>query len=230
MGRIERLRTITIDRIEAFLASLETPETVVPQLVREMADCVGEAARAEAKALTAVKADRRRLDAANGRVDRLLNGAKLALKAEELETARQAVAAQIEAEREVACCRERLAVSESAYESAGHVRKQLHDQLDELKLRKQEILARVRILRQREHVRRPRPGATGTRTRNILDVISRMEVKVQEEEAHLEIQDEIRRTLGVTFEHERAIERENDAEVDRRLDVLRGTMAQDGSP
>jgi hypothetical protein len=46
-------------RIEASLASFEKPDTMPPRLVKEMADAVAEAARAQAKALTAVKADRR---------------------------------------------------------------------------------------------------------------------------------------------------------------------------
>ena len=54
-----------------------------------------------------------------------------------------------------------------------------------------------------------------------LDAISRMEGKVAEEEAKLVIRDQIKQTLGVTFQHERAVELENDAEVDRRLEALR---------
>lgn len=227
MGRIEKLRAITSKRIEVFLASLEKPETVMPQLVREMADRVGEAARAEAKALTAVKADRRRLDAANGRVDRLLHGAKLALQADERQTARQAIAAQIEAERDVERCGESLATSEAAYESARQVREQLQDQLQELKLRKQEVLARVRLLRQQQGAPRLRPVRGGARTRGILDMIARMEMQVEEAEAKLEIRDRISQTLGVTFQHERVVELENAAEVDRRLEALRSEIEKE---
>lgn len=219
MGRIERLKTVTMARIEAFLASLERPETVVPQLVREMADKVAEAGRAEAKALTAVKADRRRLDAASGRVERLRQGATLAVKAGELDTARQAIAAQIEAEREVETCRASLQTSESAYRSATVVREQLQHQLDELRVRKEDILARVRAVRQRaktQDVASLQKGAGG-----ILEAIARMEMKVEEEEARAQIQNQITQTLGATFQHERVVELENNAEVNRRLDELR---------
>jgi len=226
MGRIERLKSITSRRIDAFLASLETPETVMPQLVKEMADRVDEAARAEAKALTAVKADRRRLDAANGRVDRLLNGARLALQADAQETARQAVAAQIEAEREVDRCHDRLVVSESAYESASQVRRQLQEQLKELKSRKEDILTRVRLLRQQQDAAQRSHVRPGARTESILETIARMEMQVDEEEATLEIRDQISRTLGVTFQHERAVELENDAEVDRRLESLKKEIGE----
>ena len=227
MGRIERLKAITSKRIEAFLASLEKPETVMPQLVREMADRVREAAQAEAKALTAVKADRRRLDAANGRVDRLLHGAKLALQANERETARQAIAAQIEAEREVAQCGGCLASSEAAYESARQVRKQLQSQLQELKQRKQAVLARVRLLQQQQGPQRLAPARAGARTQGILERVARMEMQVEEAEAKLEIRDQISQTLGVTFQHERVVELENDAEVDRRLEALKSEIAKD---
>jgi len=225
MGRIERLKTVTMARIEAFLASLEKPETVLPQLVRDMADGVAEAARAEAKALTAVKADRRRLDAASGRVERLRTGATLAVQADELDTARQAIAAQIEAEREVETCRASLETSESAYQSASYVRAQLQQQLDELKGREQDILARVRLLQQRQKtqdVASVQEDAAG-----ILDAIARMEMKVEEQEAQAEIQDQIRRTLGATFQHERVVEMENDTEVNRRLEELKIRIERD---
>ena len=224
MGRIERLKAITGKRIEAFLASLETPETVMPQLIREMAGKVCESTRAETKALTAVKADRRRLDAANGRVNRLLDGAKLALQADEPETARQAIAAQIEAEREVERCGESLATSEAAYESARQVREQLQGQLQELKSKGQDILTRVRLLRQQQEPLRSGPLRPGARAGGILEMVARMEMQVEEEEATLEIRDRISHTLGVTFQHERVVELENDAEVDRRLEVLRREM------
>ncbi len=225
MGRIERLKAVTLARIEAFLALLESPETIIPQLVREMADKVAESTRAEAKALTVVKADRRRLDAASGRVERLSKGAVLAVEADELDTARQAIAAQIEAEREVDTCRAKLETSESAYQSASFVRDQLQHQLDELKLRKQDILARVHLLRQR--VKPHEVGSLQESTTSILETITRMEMKVEEEEAQAEIQDQIRQTLGAAFQHERVIELENDAEVNRRLDELKTRINQD---
>jgi hypothetical protein len=63
--------------------------------------------------------------------------------------------------------------------------------------------------------------ALDKKTRCILDVVSRLETRLQEEETELEVHDQIRRTLGATFEQERVIEMENDAEVDRRLEELR---------
>ncbi len=228
MGRIDRLKAITMVRIEAFLASLESPETVMPQLVREMAAKVAEAARAEAKALTVVKADRRRLDAASGRVERLRKGATLAVKADELDTARQAIAAQLEAEHDVEKCRARLEASESAYQSADSVRAQLQRQLEELKGRQDDILTRVRLVRQQ--VETSRPGEMASLQKGvggILDAVARMEMKVEEEEAEAEIQDQIRRTLGATFQHERVVERENDDEVNRRLEELRANIRRD---
>lgn len=228
MGRIDRLKTVTMARIEAFLASLEKPETVLPQLVREMASAVAEAARAEAKALTAVRADRRRVDAASGRVTRLGKGADLALNAGEVDVARQAIAAQIRAEQEVERCRGKLAVSESAYESAGLVRGRLQSQLDELRIREREVLARVRACRRQEHLNRAEQGASSYRMESILDTIARVEMDVEEQEARLEIRDQIRRTLGSTFQHERAVELEDNTEVDRRLEELRKKAA--GNP
>lgn len=215
--------------IEAFLSSLERPETVLPQLVKEMADAAADAARAEAKAMTAVAADRRRLDAANGRVSRLAQGARLALRAKDEDTARQALAAQIRAERDVGRCAENVERSELAYQNARRARGSLQGQLRELKARKRELLARVQSLREKETVSQPKPVALDKKARCILDVVSRLETRLQEEETELEVHDQIRRTLGATFEHERVIEMENDAEVDRRLEELRREAGPDVS-
>ena len=221
MGRISRLKTITKSRIEAFLASLETPETVLPQLMREMAEKVEEAARAEAKALSAVKADRRRLDAGLGKIVRFKEGAVLAVKANDTDTARQAIAAHIQAEKEVEKCKNDLAVSESAYNSARQVRKQLRQNLKELKLKKNDILTRSRQIRREQSLNKKWDSLSSGAGENILDMVARMEAKADETEAEIEIADEITRTLGVSFPYERVKVLESDAEVDRRLNEMK---------
>lgn len=227
MGRINRLRTITKSRIEAFLASLEKPETILPRLVEELGEKIREATRAEAKALSAVKGDLRRLDSALGKVARFKEGAALAVKANEIDTARQAIAAQIQAEREVVKCKSNLAVSEAAYNSAGGVRAQLQQNLEELKLRKNEILDRSREIRRRQSLDKTLNNLAGRKDKSILDIVTKMEVEVEEAEAQIEIQDEITQALGVGFPYERVKVLESDAEVDRRLDEMRGKIQGD---
>lgn len=221
MGRISRLKTITKPRIEAFLASLEKPEIILPQLMREMEEKVRETARAEAKALSAVKGDRRRLDAGLGKVIRFKEGAVLAVKAGEIDTARQALAAQIQAEKEVEQRRNDLVISESAYNSASQVRKQLRENLKELKLKKNDILERSKEIRRERSFNEKLDSFSSGTSKNILDMVARMESKVDEAEAEMDIQDEITRTLGVSFPYERVKVLESDAEVDRRLNEIK---------
>ncbi|MHC4355625.1 MAG: PspA/IM30 family protein [Planctomycetota bacterium] len=224
MGRIDQLRTITKSRIEAFLASLEKPETILPRLVEELGERIQEATRAEAKALSAVKGDLRRLDAGLGKIARFKEGAALAVKANEIDTARQAIAAQIQAEREVEKCRSDLAVSESAYNSASGVRTQLQQNLKDLKLKKKEILERSREIRRRQSLDKTLNNLTGHGGKSILDIVTKMEIEMEEAEAQIEIQDEITQTLGVGFPYERVKVLESDAEVDRRLNEMRGKI------
>jgi phage shock protein A len=226
MGRIERLKLITKARIEAFLCSIENPEVILPQLIREMADKINEAAKAESKALSAVKADRRRVDTAAGRIDRFEKGAILAVKANEINTARQAIAAQIEAEREAEKCRHSLTVSESAYNAAGSVRRQLQDNLNELKVKKDQILARAYAAEQKKSQAKYMK-LTIDNGSSILDMVARLEIKVEQAEAEVEIRDQISRTLGLTFPHERVVKLEADAEVGRRLELLKRRIKTD---
>ncbi|MHC4636561.1 MAG: PspA/IM30 family protein [Planctomycetota bacterium] len=224
MGRINRLKLITKSRIEAFLSSVEEPEILLPQLIREMAEKVNEAAKAEAKALSAVKADRRRLDAANGRVSRYEKGAILAIKTDDIETARQAIAAQIKAEREADQCRRSLAISDSAYNNAGIVRHQLQKNLRELKEKKKDILTRDKAAQKMKAFRESLTTYSSGDSDSILDVVSRLEMKTEQAEAEIEIQDEITQTLGLTFPHERVMELESNTEVDHRLEQLRNKI------
>ncbi|MHC4171219.1 MAG: PspA/IM30 family protein [Planctomycetota bacterium] len=221
MGRISQLRTITKSRIEAFLASLEEPEIILPQLMREMEEKIREAARAEAKALSAVKADRRRLDAGLGKVIRFEKGAMLAVQAGETDTARQAIAAQIQAEKEVDKCRGDLAVSESAYNSANQACAQLRQNLNDLKLRKNEILNRSREIRRAQAFSNNLNSLTDRKSQSILDMVAKMEIMVDEAEAEVDLQNEITQTLGVGFPYERVRVLESDAEVDKRLKQIK---------
>ncbi len=224
MGRINRLKTITKSRIEAFLASLEEPEIILPQLIREMEEKLEEAARAEAKALSAVKADRRRLDARLGKAIRYEKGAALAVKADEMDTARQAIAAQIQAEKDADKCRDGLAVSESAYSSASRACAQLRQNLQDLKLKKEEMLSRSREIRRAQSLSKKLNSLSSHKSQSILDMVAKMEIMVDEAEAEIGIQDEITQTLGVSFPYERVRVLESDAEVDRRLEEMKGEI------
>ena len=224
MGRISRLKTITKSRIEAFLASLEKPEIILPQLIREMEEKVEEAAQAEAKALSAVKGDRGRLDTGLGKVMRFKEGAVLAVKAGKIDTARQAIAAQIQAEKKVEKCRNNLAISESAYNSASQVCNQLRQNLKELKLKKNDILKRSKEIAREQSFNKKLDSFSHDASKNILDMVSRMESKVDEAEAETEIRDEIAQTLGVSFPYERVKVLESDPEVDRRLNEIKGKI------
>lgn len=217
MGRINRLKRITMARIESFLDSIERPEDVLPQLMEEMQERLTEAVNAEAKALGAAKAERQRFDAVSGRVSRLQSGAKLAVVAKDFETARQAIAAQIEAEKNVKICEQVLSTAESAYQSARQVREQLQNALKDLKARRDQILSRARLVKQKQRLSKVLGSGGGS----ILDAVARMDAKVYQAEAQIEVRNEISQTLGVAFHEERVEELERDAEVDRRLEELK---------
>lgn len=220
MGKISRLKSITMSKIEAFLAAMERPEDVLPQLVKEMSEKINEAAKAEAKALSAVRGDQRRLDAAEGKIERFRKGVQLALKAKDENTARQAIAAQIDAEKQADLCRERLTICESAYKSANAVRKKLQQQLQELKFKQKDLLARVEQLKNKKQIQKI-ASSFNAGTKDILETVAKLESDIEEKEALVEVQDEITQTLGPAFEHERVRELEADAEVGHRLKILR---------
>lgn len=222
MKRINRLLNITKARIDAFLDTLDKPEIIFPQLLKELNEQINETGKAEAKALSAVKGDRRRLDAAIGKSQRYEEGAQLAVNAGDMETARQAVAAHMHSEKEVEECRRILEISESAYHTAMQVRRQLQDSLHELKLRKDEILTRAKTAQIKTNANAVLVGTDG-----ILEAVARMEAGVETSESTVEIQSKLRQTLGASFPYERIKELESNAEVDRRLEELKKKIKPD---
>jgi phage shock protein A len=209
MKLIERLKRITMGRIEAFLDSVEKPEYIFPQLVRQMGEQVTAAANAEAKSLGAVKGCQRRLDEAAGRLLRLTEGASLAVKANELDLARQAIAAQIQAEEDAAKCKQELEKAELAYQNSSDARKQFTHNLNELKRRKDELITRAN--------QSDLHSQSLTANDDILETVARMEAKVDIAEAETEIRNEISKTLGLSFDEHRLKKLEQNAEVERRL-------------
>jgi len=195
-------------------------------LITEMTQKVSEAARAQAKATSAAEADRRRLDAATGRVIRLEKGAAIAVKSGQVDVARQAIAVQIRAEQDQAACHKRLEVSESAMRSAREVRRQLQENLRELKHRKKQILSRIREVRAKQELVGEWTSPATCEHETVLDLVAKMEADLEEEEAKIEIRDQIEKTLGMTFEHERVKELESDQEVERRLNELKKQAEQ----
>lgn len=212
MKFIERLKRITIGRIEAFLDSVEKPEVILPQLIREMSAQVNAAANAEAKAIGAVKGSQRRFDEASGRLQRLTEGATLAANANELDLARQAIAAQIQAEKDLQKCRAELDKAQQACQDASDARKQLSENLNQLKNRKDELIARSKQAQIKNQ--------TFTETSDILETVARMEAKIDIARAETEIRNEISRTIGLSFDDRQAEKLKHDDEVQRRLNEI----------
>jgi len=219
MGQIDRLKRITKARIEAFLDSLETPEVIFPQLIKELSAKVKEAGNAEAKALSAVKADLRRLDQANGMVLRFKEGAGLAVNCGDVETAKQAISAQIHAEQKVDNCKNSLTRSESAYAAARQVRLQLQENLKYLKARKNEILRRHSQAQMKKQMLDISQTQGTFSDKSIMDAVARIEEKVQLQESHNQVQSEISRSMGLLgIDH--PDEKADELEVQRRLNKI----------
>ena len=218
-GLVNRLRRITVSRIDAFLETVEDPETIFPQLVREMHNLIADALKAESKAAAALKADQRRLDESIGRSLRLAKGAELALRQGNESLAREALAEQIKADRISADLRHAFERSEAALLEARELCRHLEMQLEELKRRKTEILARARSAKKTAGTYRSMDKIR-TNGAAILDEVSR----IQQREEAKEFVQVAPGTAWRGFERSledrlRTLERE--AEIERRLDLIK---------
>ncbi len=220
MGLIQRIRRLTVARIENFLNTVEDPEVIFPQLVREMEDQVRAAIDAEAKALAALKSAER--DAGNTRqkLDRMLRGAEIAVEKGDDKTARDAVKAQIALESDLNVQDDVVTRAGRAYEDAKAARMQIEEQLNELRTKKNEIITRARVAKTQQKIEKTVSGRVNS-TASILDAVERMEGKVEEAEAELEIRRGMEKG-GVTPSLERRLdELERDSEIEKRLAELK---------
>ncbi|NLF30320.1 MAG: PspA/IM30 family protein [Planctomycetes bacterium] len=222
MGLISRLRRITRGRIEAFLDALEDPALIVPQLIDELADQVKVAANAEAKSLTAVKAHQRKLDEATGRALRMQRGAELALAAGKEDLARQAVALQLQAERDQQSLRDMLAGAQAAHAEARTVRRQLAAELESLRARRGELIRRAKA------PSGPAPARIASDGRRLLDDVARMEEKAVDASDAADAADETAALIESDLASRQVDDLLRDNEVQRRLEDLRKQVGGPG--
>lgn len=208
-------------RINAVLDRLERPEDILRALEKEMAQKLRDVADAEAKALSAVKGAQRRHDEAGGRILRYRRGAELALQAGDEETARQALAAQVDTERTMQQLDDALAQAQKAYQQARQTREQLQHTSDQLKQRCRELQRRDQANQATKAMLEKNKPHDLAINGSILEAVARLEMKIETDEAEIEVQNQLQQTLGLAFDAERVRKLERDVEIERRLNQLR---------
>jgi len=91
--------------------------------------------------------------------------------------------------------------------------------LEELRAKKDEILSRARVAKTRKKVEKTVSGPADS-SRSILDAVARLEGKVEEDEAALEVRREMGREKGQSLD-KRLAELETSDSVEQRLAELR---------
>jgi phage shock protein A len=228
MGLINRIRRLTIARIESFLNTVEDPEILFPQLVREMEDQVRAALSAEAKALAASKAAERDAGYVRQKLDRIMRGAEIAVDKGDSKTAREAVKAQMALESDLKKYDEAMARAGRAYEDAKAARMQIERQLDELRSKKNEMLTRARLAKSRQKIENTAGGRVSS-TASILDAVTRMEDRIKEAEAELDIRRGLDEGEASPSLDRRLRDLESDGEVEKRLAELKRRISGSGA-
>mgnify|MGYP006299947059 CR=1 FL=1 len=220
MGVFKRLHRITIGRISALLDRVEDPETVFPCLLKEMEDQLRLATEEEATATAAYKRAEAELGRSHERIKELGEGAANAVSAGDEATARAALAAQVEAEQTSDFSTKNLETLKSTMDLATAARKQIQSQLEELRTRKKELIARSRTAKAREKIQATVGGTSGS-SDSILDTVARLEEHVEASELELDIQARLAGEVGVDPSLEKRLaELGSNAEVEKRLQAL----------
>ena len=220
MGLIARLKRLTTSRIEVFLSTVEDPETIFPQLVKEMEGQVRAAVDAESKAMASVKGAEREVGQVKERLERMQKGAQLAMDKDDEATAREAVSAQIGLEGELVRKEDALARARTSLDDARSARKQIQDQLQELRDKKEEIVTRARIAKTQKKVEKTVTGPVAS-AESILDSVSQLESRVEETEAELDVQRDMSTSAGGSSLEKKLKDLETSSDVDDRLAALK---------
>jgi phage shock protein A len=220
MGIFDRLRRLTAARVEAALSTVEDPEVLYPQLIREMEGKIRAATEAEAAAVASVKATQREVGDLQTKIARMQKGAELALGKGDEKTARDAMSAQIKLEADLQRREAQIPRLEQAVENAKDARKQIQSQLDELRDKKDEILSRARVAKNQKKIAKTVHGKAAS-AQSILDTASQLEGKVEETEAQLDIQREIASESGGGSLDKRLKDLEKSASIEDRMAALK---------
>jgi len=224
MGFFQRLHRLTVARIEELLSTVEDPEILYPQLIREMEDKIREATVAEASAMASVKTGQREISELKIKVERMRKGSELAMGRGDEATARDALAAQIKLEADLKRREEQLPRLEQSVELARNSRKEVQSQLDEMREKKDEIVSRARMAKTQKKIHKTVHGKAGS-SRSILDTASHLETKIEESESQLEIQREMTSESGGGSLEKRLKDLEKSSDVEDRLAALKQKVA-----
>ncbi|MHC4566834.1 MAG: PspA/IM30 family protein, partial [Planctomycetota bacterium] len=132
------------------------------------------AAEAEAKATATVKRSDREVEKHKATIDKYGDGAYMAIQKGDEEIARQALDAQIQAERASDFSQKNLEIAQSSLERATLSRKRIQEQLAELRTKKDEILTRARVAKVQKKIQSTISGTVGSGD-SILDAVARLE-------------------------------------------------------
>ena len=221
MSLIKKLKRITIGRIEAFLDSLEDPAYILPQLQKEIAAKLDLAINAQAKALTAVKSNRRKLDEIDGKLLRMEKLAIHAVEIDDQKLARKVVSSQIKAEQDKDSIAGQLETAEKAYLQSRQVSTQLKNSLDELKRKSKELKQRKAFTKQMQKINQSNSFSANAVSNSILDAVIRMEDKIIEKEAEIET----RLDIDQLYLDENSIDEQIDSiEIEKRLENLKNNI------
>ena len=221
VGFLKRVQRLTMARINAFLDGAENPEQVFPQLVQEMRQECNNAIDAEATAVAALKRRQQDHDETAAEVDKWAARAELAVKDSDDELARTAIESQMAAEKRLEHQDNALAAARDAATRARQAREDLHDKLDQLERKRDEILARARAAKNQEDVQKVLAGVEADKGGSILDAVARMEEKVAEAEARAGAYGEVAADMAGGDAEAKFRELERKQSVEERLAALK---------
>jgi len=229
-GFLKRVRRLTMAKINAFLDGAENPEQVFPQLVQEMREECKKAIDAEATAVAALKRREQEYHDTQTEADKWARRAELAVRDGDDALGRTAIESQVAAERRLEAQKRARDQARVAADRAREAREDLHEKLEYLEQKRDEILARARSAKRQEEVQKVLAGLEAGSGASILDAVARMEDKVAEAEARASAYGDVASEVSGESTETKFRELERKQAIDDRLAELKKKVAGEPAP
>ncbi len=218
MGIFTRIGDLFKANINDMIDKAEDPEKMVKQIILDLQKDVRKATEALGKAMASQRVAERQHDQAIRTAASWESKAKAALAAGDTEMAKKALGYKVKADEDVEKTAQMLAQITTQTDSIREQAETLKSKLEEAKSRQAMLIARAQMAETQKNLAKSMGGMDAS---SALDKLSRMEEKVELEEAEASAFAEL---AGESSDVKSFEELENDAKVDAELQRLMAEM------
>lgn len=222
MSLLGRVRDLVSANLNAMLDSAEDPQKMVDEYLRQLNDNLSEARVSVASAMADATKLHNKMVQFQTESDQWQSKAAAALKANQEELARQALARKVQAQKLADSYKQQYEAQDQQADELQDALVKLEARISEARSKRELIIAKQNRAQTQEAIQRTVRGLNNT---NAMDKLGQLEERLDDRLAHADAMDELNRgSLESKFE-----DLERDSEIDAELAALRQSLNQGGA-